>query len=229
MIFILALMLLIPVQEETMRKLFHLMIACMLIISIYGCSALKTNANDAADLIFSADTGVIFMAALIEMNTNFSSLIYDKTKAKYKDYSFVSNKKIEIKKSFFVIPPKNYLGEYDFEMKALMENIIIFNKLGEVVQDTELADYVIVLNFQESVSKYFGENFVREEITIFDKNSVIASHMAVTVLSKSDSNFFYFPGKGARPVNYLKIKGLEYLIGKTFPKVFNIKKGGEDA
>lgn len=212
-----------------MRKLFHLIIVFILIISIYGCSALKTNVSDAGNLIFSADTGVIFMAALIEMNANFSSLIYDKTEAKYKDYSFVTNKMIELKKRFFVIPPKNYLGEYDSEMKALMENIIVLNKLGEIVKDAELADYVMVLNFHESVSKYFGENFVREEITIFDKNSNIVSNMRVTVLSKSDSNFFYFPSKGARPIPYLKIKGLEYLISKTFPKVFNMKKGGEDA
>ncbi|MCB4203369.1 hypothetical protein LF845_00170 [Deferribacterales bacterium Es71-Z0220] len=212
-----------------MRKLFHLIIVCMLIISIYGCSALKTNVNDATDLVFSADTGVLLMAALIEMNTNFSSLIYDKTKAKFKDYSFVANKKIELKKRFFVIPPKNYLGEYDFETKRLVENVIVLNKLGEVTQEAELADYVIILNFDESITKVFGENFIREEITVFDKNDAIVSHMAVTVLSKSDSNFFYFPGKAARPVSYLKIKGLEYLIDKTFPKVFDMKKGGKDA
>lgn len=213
-----------------MRKVFHICFLCFVTV-LFGCSNVvtKNTFNNTQNLILKPNSGFLLMAALIEMNTNFSSLIFDKTKAKFEDYRVSVSDKIVADSKIFVIPPKDISGEYDFEIKSLMENIISLNKLGTLAKSAEDADYIMILNFEESVTKIFGKNFIREEITVFNNHNAVISNATVTVFSNSDENFFYFQTRPARPVSYLKIKGLQYLIEKSFPEMFKFKKGGKNA
>lgn len=209
-----------------MRKFYHIILIALLFTSIISCSWMKDGANEVADVL-KPSAGIWYVAILTEMNSNFSSLIYDKTRAKFSDYKFTKSAFIKTGKNFFIIPPIDRMGDYDISYKNLMENIISLNKLGTISNSAEDADYILVLKIDDNVSKYFGKNFTYVEISIFDANKNLVTFSSVNVYSKSDENFFYFPSKPAKPVSYLKVKGLEYVIKKSFPKVF--VKGEKDA
>lgn len=209
-----------------MRKFYHIILIALLSTSIISCSTMKDGANDVADLL-DPSAGLWYIAILTEMNSNFSSLIYDKTRVKFSDYRFTKSASIKVGKNFFIIPPVDRMGNYDIGYKHLMENVITLNKLGTISNSVEDADYILVLKIDDNVSKYFGKNFTYVEISIFDANQNLVNFASVNVSSKSDKNFFYFPSKPAKPVSLLKLKGLEYVIKNSFPKIF--VKGGKDA
>jgi len=49
---------------------------------------LKKNVDNALEDFTKPSRGYLIVAALIEMNSNFSSLLYDKTKASFEDYVY---------------------------------------------------------------------------------------------------------------------------------------------
>lgn len=208
-------------------------IALILAIFLLNCSAIPSNpykkldsaASSLLEPITKPSQGFIITAALIELNSNFSSLIYDKTDASYKDYVYsdYGNHLLYDKFKYYILPEKiTKSGEisYNETVKTIIERVIIVNKVGEVVHDPKKADFIIFTSVSESFEKKFGENSVDMEISILDKSNKPIMFTKVKAISRSDENFFYFPAKSAKSVKYLTVKGLEYLMNKSFSKLF---------
>lgn len=208
-------------------------IAAILVIFLLNCSVIPSNPYKKLDDTASAllepirkpSQGFIITAALIDINSNFSSLIYDKTDASYKDYVYsdYSNHLRYDKFKYYILPEKvTKSGEisYNETLKTIIERVIIVNKLGEIVDDPKKADFIVITSVFESFEKKFGENSVDMEISMLDKSNKPIMFTRVKTVSRSDDNFFYFPSKSAKSVKYLTVKGLEYLINKSFSKLF---------
>jgi len=169
--------------------------------------------------------GYVLMAALVEINSNFSSLIFDKTEVKFKNYVYANYDDIlkYVGFKYYVMPEKiSKLGEitYSEDVKTILERIIIVNDFGMVVNNPKDADYIILTSLNESYEKFFGENSSNIEITVLSKDNKPIMWTKVTAVSKSDENFFYFPSKQAKSVKYVTAKGLAYLLEKSFSKLF---------
>lgn len=211
-----------------MRKNF---LCCVLFfwlgVFIYGCTN-PTTFNNTQNLLFKESSGFLYLAILVEANSNFSSLLYDKTSPEFDITISAADKKIPLNKKIYIVPPV-YKGEYDESVRNLIEKVFVYNKLESIVKNESEADYIMVVKIDESVTKLIGTNKTKISFEIVDKNYTPVAFVSLDATSSSDNNFFYFPAKKARPVSYLKAKGLGYLIEKTFPKIFNIKKEGADA
>jgi hypothetical protein len=172
---------------------------------------------------FSQSTGFVYMAALIEMNSNFSSLLYDKTKAR-KDSAFESKyDNTSLNPNIYVLPVKIETPNefhYDDSMRLVLKNYIKANKFGHITENSEAANYHLVTKVKESFNSYYGKNSSYVEITLVDSNNKPFFFTNVKMISKSDNNFFYFPRKGAKPVSYLTVKGFEYLLRKSLYNAF---------
>lgn len=172
--------------------------------------------------------GYTLTAALMEMNSNFSSLLFDKTDAKFKNYVYADygHHLTYDKFKYFVMPEKiNRLGEISYadNLKTIIERVIIVNKFGEIVDNPEKANFIILTSLTESYEKIFGENKSDIEISILSKDNKPIMWTRVTAVSKSDENFFYFPSKTAKSVKYLTAKGLTYLLENSFSKIFLVE------
>lgn len=208
----------------------------VLILAIVGCSAfpekpissIDKGVGNTVSLLTQPSKGFLIVAPLIEMNSNFSSLLYDKTDADFRNYKLATYgyklRNLSDKSFKYYVLPEKILKQnevlYNDTVKIMLERIIIANKLGEIVNDYKKADFIIMTSFVESYEKVFGENSVDIEISVVDKDNRPIMFTRVTSVSKSDANFFYFPTKAAKPVKYLTVKGLEYLMNKSFGKVF---------
>lgn len=209
-----------------MRYMLLLLTFFMLNCSITGkpVDNAKTIAKNSINVL-NPSYGYILTAALVEMNSNFSSLIFDKTDAKYKNYVYADygNHLIYDNFKYYVMPEKiTRLGEisYDENIKRIIERVIIVNKLGVIVDKPEKADFIVLTKLSESYEKLYGENSSDIEISILAKDNRPIMWTKVTAVSSSDENFFYFPSKTAKPVKYLTIKGLGYLLENSFSKIF---------
>ena len=194
---------------------------------LYGCTTPKTFKNT-HNLLFKESSGFLYLAILVEANSNFSSLIYDKTSPDFDVTMLPPTKKISLDKKFYVVPPLHE-GEYDESIKNLIEKILFYNKLGVAVKNVSEADYIMVVKTDEPITKLLGTNRTKISFEIVNKDYTTVAFASVEVTSSSDKNFFYFPAKNPKPVSYLKAKGLEHLIEKTFPSIFDIKEGGNNA
>lgn len=208
-------------------------IAVILSVFLLNCSVIPGNpykkidktASSLLEPITKPSQGFIVTAALIEMNSNFSSLIYDKTDASYKDYVYsdYGNKIRYDKFKYYILPEKiTRSGEisYNETVKTIIERVIMLNNVGNIVDDPKKADFIVITSIVESFEKKFGENNVDIEISMLDKSNKPIMFTRVKAVSRSDENFFYFPGKSAKSVKYLTVKGMDYLMNKSFSKFF---------
>lgn len=186
---------------------------------------LKNNVDNALEDFTKPSRGYLIVAALIEMNSNFSSLLYDKTKASFENYVYADyGNKIPKRKFKYYVQPERVTrpGEvtYNDVIKTIIERVIILNKLGDVVSTPEDANFIVITYLNESFERRYGENSSNIEISILDIDNRPVMYTKVTSMSKSDENFFYFPTKTAKSVKYLTVKGLGYLLDKSFSKLF---------
>lgn len=205
-----------------MKKIFPLLLVLMVMT---GCTA-KVAVPDVPRALGVAkivESGVIQVALLLEMNSNFSSLLYDKTEADIKDFQVRPYRVLPEKSSFFVMPVAQNGVEgksYNKELSTMIANYIRINNFGRVVQDIEEADFIVMAQVDESVQRNFGTNWSRLNVTIMEKDETPVFFAYLRSESRSDRNFFYFPTKEARPVGYLTLKGFEEMFTKALPRAF---------
>ncbi|BAI81601.1 conserved hypothetical protein [Deferribacter desulfuricans SSM1] len=203
-----------------MRKIFPFII----ILVFLGCSYKSTTIESLSKNVRKPmSNGYLYLAALIEAKTNFSSLLYDKTKVKIVYSAEHSLNKIYNNKKVYIMPFKKLVGQkvvYDETLKSVIKNYIIFNRFALVTEDINEADYVVFANLKSSLDKSFGENFSQITISVYDKNENIVFYSVVKGISVSDDNFWYYPTKSAKPTSYISLKTMEYLLKKQFPKAF---------
>ncbi len=206
-----------------MRKILLYLTLCFLIAVSIAC---HVGAKDVTKY-FSTDSGFIYMAALIEMNSNFSSLLYDKTKA-FKDGEYMAKyDNISPTSNIFVLPVKIETPNdfhYDDSMQLVLKNYIKVNKFGNITENENAANFHLVTKVKESFQNNYGKNTSYIEITLVDSNNRPYFFTNVKMASESDENFFYFPRKEAKPVTYLTIKGFEYILKETLYKAFKEEK-----
>lgn len=184
-----------------------------------------TSLESAIDSVepFSTSTGYIYFASLVEINSNFSSLLYDKTKAEYDDYKAKYFAKIPLGGKYYVIPAKiesNREYTYSAEFTRAMKNFIRFNSIGKIVKSPDKADYIVSINIKNSITKNFGTNYSKVKIIYFTKDDTPIFYTRVKSVSEYDSNFFNHPSKKAKPVDYLAVKGFERLLNKSFEDLY---------
>lgn len=166
--------------------------------------------------------GYTYMLFAIELNTNASSLIIDKTKEKIVGYNSQVIKKLDSGSFFFVIPPRISNGEtfvFDEDMGRMIRNYLTVAKYGIPVSSPMDAEYIVVANIRESLSKTYGVNYSEVSFSIVDKFDSPIYLADIRVESKSDRNFWFYPTKKARPVQKLTMKGITRIMAEGLPEV----------
>ncbi|MDR0454853.1 MAG: hypothetical protein LBH05_08585 [Deferribacteraceae bacterium] len=170
-------------------------------------------------------TGAWQVAALVELNANFSSLLYDKTDAKFEKFT-VRPFQILPENCAFYIMPVIYTDPYsakrfDETYSRIIASYFKLNNYGYTVDSPDEADYVIVLDITESPQMFHGKNSSLIELTIMEPDETPVFFTKTFVSSKSDKNFYYQPSKSARPVKYLTLKGFERILYEALPQAFS--------
>ena len=171
------------------------------------------------------ESGAWQMALLVEMNTNFSSLLYDKTRAKFENFSVHPYQMLPKGAEYFVLPviyTDSYGNKsYDKTYPYMIANYLRLNNYGKVTDELASANYVIMVDVMESPEKSFGTNTSNIALTIMEKDETPVLYVNAFVTSKSDKNFYYWPSKTARPVKYLTLKGFEKIFEEAIPYIFS--------
>ena len=209
--------------KTTLKRGFLIITALAVLSGCYGKSAVTDTVN-----IFSPETalstGVWQMAIIAEATTNFSSLIYDKTEAKFDSFAVHPIKMLPTNGKFYIMPAvyTDYYGAktYDDAYAGIVSNYLIFNGFGSTVKNIEEADYVLIVDVKESPEKMSGRNTSSISISIMELDETPVFYAKTDVYSKSDSNFYYKPSKRAKPVKYLTLKGMERIFEEGLPKAF---------
>lgn len=185
-------------------------------------------ATDAVSDLFTFSTGYGMILASIELNTNASSLFIDKTKEKVADYNVYTVKTLEAGRFLFVVPPRVTKSDgtyyFDEDMHKLIRNYLAIGKYGVPVDDIKQAEYIAVVNINESFEKKRGTNSSVVAFSIMDKFDLPVFASTVRIESSSDSNFWYHSQKDAKPVKGLTMKGLSHIMSKALPEAHGDKK-----
>ena len=178
-------------------------------------------AKKAAGDILTPMNGFILTFLAIEMNTNISSLVIDKTEEKVVGYNSSVMTKMTPGSYFLVLPPRVSNGEsfhYDNDMGRMIRNYLAVGKYGIPVSNVSEAEYIVVTNVRESLSKSYGVNYSEVSFSIHNKLDIPVYASAVRVESKSDRNFWYHATKKARPVSKLTVKGITHILAQGLPE-----------
>ncbi len=189
---------------------------------ISGCSGVATVANPANFL----STGFYPLLIVAELETNLSSVVIDKTKAKVENLVVSPFNIIPENSSVFVMPTiitvrgeKNYSTYYS----SMVSNYLMMNSFAIPVTNIEDADFILRSDISESPDRNLGSTFSKISMTIMEQNETPVFYTNVTITSKSDKNFYYYPSKSARPVKELTLYGLEEIFANALPKAFAAK------
>lgn len=177
-------------------------------------------AGDSLEILLKPTAGYTYLLISLELNSNISSLIIDKTKEKIVGYQSQVATKLTPGSFFYVIPPKISNGEtyvYDEEMGRMIRNYMTLGKYGIPVSNPDDAEYIVVTNIRESLSKTYGLNYSEISFSIVDKLDIPVYVSSIRVESKSDRNFWYYATKRARPVKELTIKGMTHIMAEGLP------------
>jgi hypothetical protein len=195
----------------------------ILILSSFACSKVS-DLEMIYNPVTGIETGAWYAIALVEMNTNFSSLLYDKTEAKFEGQSVMPLQQLPRNMVYYILPTiyTDHYGEksYDTLYPTMMKNYLLFNNYGTVTEYVEAADYIIMVNVMESPQVMMGTNRTSISVSIMQQDETPVFHAATSVMSKSDKNFYYYPSKEARPVKYLTMKGFEWIFSEAVPQAF---------
>lgn len=203
-------------------------VAILLLFSVVGCTTWTGAVNVVNPLRF-VQTGVYPLIIIAELETSFSSLLIDKTKAKVENLSVSPYEILPEGSSIYVMPILFHINgkkSYDTYYSNMFNNYLRLNNLAKPIKNVELADYVIMTEITESPERTIGANFSTLKVTIMEQNENPVFFSTVKVVSKSDSNFYYYPAKSARPVKELTLIGLEELFEKAIPVAFGEKQVG---
>jgi hypothetical protein len=128
------------------------------------------------------------------------------------------------KTSAFYILPVRYekLGITSFtdQYSKIIENYIILNALGNIVNNKKSANYYIITSVKESITSFLSENYSLISLDIFTTHDIPIFHVKIKVRSERDDNFYYHPSTSARPPDYLTQTGFIYILDKYMKKIF---------
>ena len=139
-----------------MKRLITLL--CLLLV-ISGCSTVGGAVAVVNPLNF---TNTAFYPLLIigELETNFSSLVIDKTKAHVEDFSVNPFEVLPEKSLIYVMPAimtRSYQKSYDTFYSNLVKRYIQINNFAVVTEDIEKADFVLMTTVAESPERRRGK------------------------------------------------------------------------
>jgi hypothetical protein len=170
-------------------------------------------------------TGFWQVALLVEADTNFSSLIYDKTEAKFNSFDFHTFHQLPVDSVYFILPAAytDHYGkkQYDKTYSRLLASYLRMNGYGRVTEVLEDADYIIIADVRESDTSFFGTNTSHISLTISDPDESPVFYAQAGIQSSSDANFYYRPSKYAKGVKYLTLKGFERIFKEALPQAFS--------
>jgi hypothetical protein len=165
------------------------------------------------------------VALLVEADTNFSSLLYDKTEASFNFFDYHTFHQLPIDSLYFIIPVAyiDQYGEksYDKSYSRLLASYLRMNRFGNVTDELAEADYVIMVDIKESHRSFLGTNTASITLTISDTEDFPVFFAKADVQSSSDANFYYRPSKYAKGVKYLTLKGFERIFKDALPQAFS--------
>ena len=196
----------------------------LLLFVLTGCS-LPGGMVDIANPLNFFETGVYPLLIVAELETNLSSVVIDKTKAKVENFSAAPYEILPEGSAIFVMPVKMeqaYKESWDTYYSRMIINYIKMNNLAKITDNIEAADYVLMARISESGEVWHGKNYSNINITIMEKNETPVFYTTVNVISKSDKNFYYYPSKSARPVKELTLLGLETIFKDGLPQAFGV-------
>ncbi len=204
-----------------MFKKMPILLAFVICVSCTSPSDLEMVYNP----VMGIETGAWQIALLVEMNTNFSSLLYDKTDARFESFAVRPFQVLPENCAYYIMPviytdPYN-AKQYDETYSRMIESYLRFNNYGYTVDSPNKADYIIVVDVAESPQTVHGKNSSAIALTILEPDETPVFFTKTTVISKSDSNFYYQPSKSARPVKYLTLKGFERIFHEALPQAFS--------
>ena len=170
-------------------------------------------------------TGAWQIAMLVEMNTNFSSLLYDKTEAKFESFAVRPVTVLPENCSYYIMPviytDPYGTKRYDDTYSRMIASYLRLNNFGYAAETLEKADYIVVVDVIESPQKSNGKNSSAIALTIMEPDETPVFFTKAFVTSRSDGNFYYQPSKSARPVKYLTLKGFERIFHEALPQAFS--------
>lgn len=194
----------------------------LLFLVITGCTTLG-GAVDIINPLKFTQTGFYPLLIVAELETNLSSIVIDKTKAKVKNFKASPFLVLPENSSIYVMPAvlvRNRETVYDDYYSRMVANYLDMNNFATTVSDVANADYVLRLDIDESPERRIGENFSKIKITIMEKNESPVFYASIDIISKSDRNFYYYPSKAALPVKELTLYGMEEMFQKGLPPAF---------
>ncbi|MGE4498038.1 MAG: hypothetical protein AB7E48_09170 [Deferribacterales bacterium] len=216
-----------------MKKIFPLLLALALFA---GCSSKVTDPGKLAssiddtlteiiELTTRLDSGVLFVLISLEANSNISSLIFDKTKEKVTTFYAQAHETLPIGKTYYILPAritregKTY---YDEETGRMMRNYFQLSKLGRVTDKIQQADYIIVSRINEGVQRSYDKNSSTVVLSIMTKSDIPVFSSVITLESRADSNFWYYPAKNAIPSSTLSMKAMGQMFAVALPRAYGI-------
>ncbi len=211
-----------------MLKIFPVLMIAMMLTT--GCvdkavtllDDSTTVVNNTVGDIIDLNTGYFLVLASIEINSNISSLLIDKTKEKIASYNSAAAKTLEPGRFIYIVPPRitDSGGKYHFdtELKRQLANFLAMGKYAIPVDDINQAEYIAVMNVKESFEKRHGTNSSNVSFSIMNKLDMPIFISSVRVESSSDRNFWYYSEKDALPVRALTMKGISYILTKGLPE-----------
>lgn len=221
------------VTEDRMKKIFPLLLALALFT---GCSSKLTNPGKLAssiddtlteviELTTRLDSGVLFVLLSLEANSNISSLIFDKTKEKVTTFYAQAYETLPIGKTYYILPARitrEGRTYYDEETGRMMRNYFQLSKLGRVTDKIQQADYIIVSRINEGVQRSYDKNSSTVVLSIMTKSDIPVFSSVITLESKADINFWYYPTKNAIPSSTLSMKAMGQMFAVALPRAYGI-------
>jgi hypothetical protein len=201
------------------------------IIALLALSLLAAGCTKTSDLemlynpVKGFSSGFWQVALLVEADTNFSSLLYDKTEATFNAFKFHTFQQMPVDSVYFILPTAyiDPYGEKRFDMSysRLLAAYLRLNGFGKVTDILEQADYIIMVDVTESNRSFMGTNTSSISLTVSDCDEFPVFFVKADVQSSSDANFYYRPSKYAKGVKYLTLKGFERIFKEALPQAFS--------
>lgn len=206
-----------------MKKIFTLF---LLLAVMTGCNSVGGAVAVLNPLNF---TTTAFYPLLIigELETNLSSLVIDKTRARINDWKVSPFEILPENSLIFVMPvvmTQSYQKTYDTYYSGLIKRYLAMNNFAKITDDVSKADFIVMVNIAESPDRRIGTNMSAISLSIMEQDERPVFYNAVKVMSKSDKNFYYYPSKSAKPVQELTLVGLEEIFKNGLPQAFGLER-----
>lgn len=206
-----------------MKRIISLL---MFMVLISGCSNIGGAVAVVNPLNFTS-TGFYPLLIIGELETNLSSLLIDKTRAKVVDFNVNPFEVLPERSLIFVMPvavTKSYEKTYDNFYSDLIKRYLAMNKFAVITDDISKADFILMANIAESPERRTGTNSSAISMSIMEQNERPVFYTTIRVRSNSDKNFYYHPSRAARPVQELTLVGLEEIFKSGLPQAFGLER-----